>query len=107
MGWSSEKMTHHHDEYYEGEHLHVWFDGNSKKTLVHAYEEDWFNHKGETHHIFSLRDYNKKFHWHGHWNHTLKKVTNCQLELFDNMQWLTFGKLRMRTRKKNFMKIFI
>merc|ERR1712130_1093362 len=52
--------------YYEGEHLHVWFDGNSKKTLVHAYEEDWFNHKGETHHIFSLRDYNKKFHWNGH-----------------------------------------
>jgi len=81
--WSDTRMSHHHDEYYEGDHLHVWFDGTKQKTLVHMYEEDWYNHKGETHHYFGLRDYKRQLHWHGHWNHTLKQVTNCQLELFN------------------------
>merc|ERR1712080_610009 len=30
-----------------------------------------------------LRDYKRQLHWHGHWNHTLQKVTECQLELFN------------------------
>jgi hypothetical protein len=72
--------SHHHDEYWEGDHLHVWFDGTTRKSLVHVYEEDWYNHQGETHHIFSLRDYNTKRHWRGHWNHTTQTVSNCALE---------------------------
>jgi len=83
--WSDRRMSHHHDEYYEGEWMHVWWDGKSQKTLVHVYEEEWYNHKGETHHIFSLRDYSKKYHWRGHWNHTTKTVTNCQLMLSDRV----------------------
>lgn len=79
---SGQKLSHHHDEYYEGDHLHVWFDSVTKKTLVHVYEEDWYNHKGETHHHFGLRDYNRQFHWHGYWNHTTKTVERCQLEEF-------------------------
>jgi len=83
--WSDDKdrMSHHHDEYYEGDFLHVWWSAKAQKTLVHVYEEEWFNHQGETHHIFSLRDYQKKFHWRGHWNYTTQTVTNCQLMLSD------------------------
>jgi len=80
--WSDQRMSHHHDEYFEGDHLHVWFDGTKQKSLVHRYEQEWYNHMGETHHHFGLRDYKKQLHWHGHWNHTTKTVTNCQLEIF-------------------------
>jgi len=76
-------MSHHRDEYYEGEFLHVWFDSSVKKTLVHVYEKEWFNHRGDTHHYFHLRDYSKKYLWRGHYNFTTKTTSNCRLELMD------------------------
>lgn len=80
---AEQRYSHHHDEYYEGDHLHVWFDGTKQKSLVHIYMQDWYNHQGETHHWFGLRDYNKKLHWHGYWNHTTQQVEHCELEIYN------------------------
>jgi len=75
--------SHHHDEYREGEFLHIWMDGTSRMTLAHVYErEHWHHHRAEKR-IFSLRDYNKKLHWTGVWNFETQKVSDCKLEVFD------------------------
>merc|ERR1711890_10631 len=81
---SGSKFSHHYDEHGEGDHLHIWVDSTSQMSLAHVYEWDYYMGQSyEDHHIFSLRDYKKKYHWTGHWNHTTQAVTRCKLELFD------------------------
>jgi len=95
---SESRMSHHYDEYYEGDHLHVWVDAKSQMSLVHVYEWDYYAGQGEDHHVFSLRDYKKKYHWIGHWNHTTQTVTHCQLELFSRT-WQPYCIARDATRR--------
>lgn len=80
--WES-PMSHHTDEFYEHDFIHIWFDSSTRKSLVHIYEEEYYRHQEEDHYMFGLRDYNRKYHWHGHWNSTTRTVTHCQLELWN------------------------
>merc|ERR1712142_1396395 len=67
-------------------------------SLVHVYEWDYYAGQGEDHHVFSLRDYKKKYHWIGHWNHTTQTVIHCQLELFSRT-WQPYCIARDATRR--------
>lgn len=86
---SESAYSHNYAEYNEGDFIHVWSDGVTRKTLVHSYEWDYYKGHEEDHYDFSLRDYQKKYHWIGHWNFTTQTLTHCRLELFepDHRQW--------------------
>lgn len=71
--------SHHHDEFNEGDFLHMWVDGDAQKTLVHAFDQERSQRQVDEHHIFLLRDYNQGLQWRGHWNRTTKTVTHCSL----------------------------
>jgi len=80
-----DKYSHHYAEYNEGDIMYIWSDGNTRKTLAHVYEYDHYAAQDrEMHHFFSLRDYNKKYHWFGQYNFTTQQSTECWLELFDS-----------------------